>query len=81
MAGNRENANLNHNMAGKVIKYVVLAVIVVNVIIITYVFFGSGAPPPPLPNPNGYDDFVKAGQMVTTTLSANSPDYDKYDEG
>jgi len=23
---------------------------------------------PPWPNPNGYDDFVKAGQMVTTSL-------------
>ncbi|HXC97791.1 MAG TPA: hypothetical protein VN048_00515 [Verrucomicrobiae bacterium] len=43
----------------------VLAVIVVNVIIITYVFLGGSMPPPtPLPNPNGYDDFVKAGQMV-----------------
>jgi hypothetical protein len=52
-------------MANKVIKYVVLAVIVVNVIIIAYVLTGSSAPPPtPLPNPNGYDDFVKAGRMV-----------------
>jgi hypothetical protein len=52
-------------MARKVIKYAVLAVIVVNVIIITYVFMGSSTPPPqPLPNPNGYDDFVKAGQLV-----------------
>jgi hypothetical protein len=72
MAGNPENANLNHNMAQKVIKYVVLAVIVINVIIITYVFLGNSTPPPtPLPNPNGYDDFVKAGQMVKGNPSTN----------
>jgi hypothetical protein len=52
-------------MAPKVTKYVVLAVIVVNVAIIAYVFLGSGTPPAQLlPNPNGYDDFVRAGQMV-----------------
>jgi len=28
-------------------------------------------PEPALPNPNGYDDFVKAGQMVTTTLDGH----------
>jgi hypothetical protein len=61
-------------MANKVIKYVVLAVIVANVIIIAYVFVGGSAPPPkPLPNPNGYDDFVKAGEMV----KGNVVDYDK----
>jgi hypothetical protein len=64
MAGNRENTKLNHHMAPKVIKYVVLAVIMVNVAIITYVFLGDSTPQPPLPNPNGYDDFVKAGQMI-----------------
>jgi hypothetical protein len=72
MSGNRENAKLNHNMAPKIIKYVVLAVIMVNVAIIAYVFLGSSTPPPqPLPNPNGYDDFVKAGQMVKGNPSTN----------
>jgi hypothetical protein len=35
----------------------------------------AGPLPPvqPLPNPNGYDDFVKAGQL----LPAETPDYDK----
>jgi hypothetical protein len=33
---------------------------------------GPLPPIPPLPNPNGYDDFVKAGQMVST----NSWNYD-----
>jgi hypothetical protein len=59
-------------MANKVIKYVVLTVIVVNLLIIAYVFLGNGMPPPPpLPNPNGYDDFVKAGQMVKGNPSTN----------
>jgi len=57
-------------MAGKVIKYLVLAVIVVNVVVITYVFLGGNAPPSrPMPNPNGYDDLVKAGQMITPGYS------------
>src|SRR5258705_1300652 len=33
-------------------------------------FFGSGtAPSAPLPNPNGYDDFLKAGALVTGDVS------------
>jgi len=28
-------------------------------------------PPPPVPNPNGYDDFVKAGQMVTGNFASS----------
>jgi hypothetical protein len=59
-------------MASKVIKYVVLAVIVVNVVIIAYVLLGGKSPPePPMPSPNGYDDFVKAGQMVIGNPSTN----------
>ena len=59
-------------MAPKVIKYVVLAVIMANVAIIAFVILGgSTPPPPPLPNPNGYDDFVKAGQMVKGNPSTN----------
>lgn len=33
-------------------------------------------PIPPLPNPNGYDDFMKAGQMV----ASNTSDFDKMNE-
>jgi hypothetical protein len=54
-------------MARKVLIYVVLAVIAVNLVIVTVVFTGGNAPGArPLPNPNGYDDFVKAGQMVAS---------------
>ena len=35
--------------------------------------FLTPPPLPPLPNPNGYDDFVKAGQMV----ASNTSDFDK----
>lgn len=38
------------------------------------VFMAEPLPPPtPMPNPNGYDDLVKAGEMVST----NTWDYDK----
>ncbi len=52
--------------ARKVLILVVLAVIVVNVVIVAVVFTGGGKPARPLPNPNGYDDFVKAGQLVAS---------------
>jgi hypothetical protein len=41
-------------------------------------FWTAGPLPPlaPLPNPNGYDDLVKAGKMVTAGVG----DYDKIDE-
>jgi hypothetical protein len=74
-AGNGENIDLRREMARKVLIYVVLAVIAVNAVIIAVVFSGGTGPAPrPLPNPNGYDDFVKAGQMVTTT-AAGKTDY------
>jgi hypothetical protein len=61
-------------MAGKVFKYTVLAVIPVNLVIVAVVFTGGNGPAArPLPNPNGYDDFVKAGQMV----KGNPDDYAK----
>jgi hypothetical protein len=57
-------------MARKIIIYAVFAVIVANLVIITLVFIGGASPAPrPMPNPNGYDDFVKAGQMVTGRAS------------
>jgi len=56
----------NTNKAGRILKYVVLLVVVVNLAIVAVVFLGANSPQPrPMPNPNGYDDFVKAGQMVT----------------
>src|SRR5580658_10342194 len=30
-----------------------------------YVFVGMSPPFPPLPNPNGHDDFLRPGKMVT----------------
>ncbi|HUZ07280.1 MAG TPA: hypothetical protein VMV89_07305 [Candidatus Paceibacterota bacterium] len=38
--------------------------------------FFAPPPLPTLPNPNGYDDFVKAGQMV----ASNTSDFDKMNE-
>jgi hypothetical protein len=47
--------------------FAVAAVLLVAALILT---LGQPAPaPPPLPMPNGYDDFVKAGGMVTDTAS------------
>ena len=40
------------------------------------VYVRQTLPSPPLPNPNGYDDFIKAGQMITTTLD-NLADFDQ----
>jgi hypothetical protein len=50
--------------ARKVLIYVVLVVVAVNLAIVAVVFTGDNKPAKPLPNPNGYDDFVKAGQMI-----------------
>jgi hypothetical protein len=52
-------------MARKALIWIVFVLIVVNFVIVGVVFLGGSNPPPtPLPNPNGYDDFVKAGQMI-----------------
>jgi hypothetical protein len=51
--------------AGKFLKYFILLVVAGNLVLVAYVFLGAAAPKPtPMPNPNGYDDFVKAGQML-----------------
>src|SRR5579872_3422952 len=52
--------------AKKILKYVVLLVVAGNLAIIAAVLLGGRTPPPPrpMPNPNGYDDFVKAGSMI-----------------
>jgi len=55
----------NASKSGRILKYVVLFIVVVNLAIVAVVFLGANAPQPrPMPNPNGYDDFVKAGQML-----------------
>ena len=67
-------------MAGKVFKYTVLAVIAVNLVIVAVVFTGGNGPAArPLPNPNGYDDFVKAGQMVQSNKYDYATQKDRYD--
>jgi hypothetical protein len=55
------------------IKWLFGLIILANVIIVLVVALGmfEPAPPKPLPNPNGYDDFAKAGTM----LSSNASDY------
>jgi hypothetical protein len=50
--------------ARKVLIYVVLVVVAVNLAIVAVVFTGENKPARPLPNPNGYDDFVKAGELA-----------------
>lgn len=56
--------------AKKVLKYVVLVVVLGNVVLMAFVFLGSPArKPTPMPNPNGYDDFVKAAKLVNVDTS------------
>jgi hypothetical protein len=52
--------------AGKFLKYLVLAVVAVNVMIIAAMLLGSASEtkPTPMPNPNGYDDFVRAAKAL-----------------
>lgn len=60
-------------MARKVLIGVVLAVMVVNLVIIAVVFSsGSAGTNGPMPNPNGFDDFVKAGQLIASYNSSVS---------
>ena len=57
----------------KKVKWLFGLIIAANLIIVLMVVVGAFGPPPPkpLPNPNGYDDFVKAGKMLT----ANAGDW------
>ncbi len=56
-------------MARKVLKYIVLVVVAANLALVMAVVLGGlKTKHHPLPNPNGYDDFVKAGRMLTGRL-------------
>src|ERR1035438_2703033 len=47
--------------------FVVAVLLVIAAVIFT---FSQPAPPlPPMPRPNGYDDFIKAGEMITDSVS------------
>jgi hypothetical protein len=49
-------------------KAVIVFALIAFVLVLALVIFTSLGPGSALPNPNGYDDFVKAGQIVTATL-------------
>jgi len=52
--------------AGKFLKYFILLVVAGNLALVAYVFLGIATPKPtPMPNPNGYDAFVNAAQMIS----------------
>ncbi len=56
---------------GKILSYVILAVVAANLAIVAVAFLPalSSTKPTPMPNPNGYDDFVKAGQALTVKIN------------
>jgi hypothetical protein len=57
-------------MARKIIVWLAALFIVGNLtIVLIVVLGGKSTPPPVLPNPNGYDDFVKAAQIVASNES------------
>ena len=57
------------NSSGKIVKCVVLLVSMVTLAIAAVVLFGGKSPKPrAMPNPNGYDDFIRAGQMMAAPL-------------
>ncbi len=54
----------------KILKYVVFVVVVGNLALMAVVFLGGKSKPrQPMPSPNGYGDFVRAGQMLMGRLS------------
>jgi len=59
---------MRHPVAKLLIGFFVVAVLlVVAAVILT--FSQPALPPAPLPQPNGYDDFVKAGEIITGDAS------------
>src|ERR1035441_8694430 len=57
-----------HPIAKLLTGFFIVAVLLV-VAAIVFTFSQSAPPPRPLPQPNGYDDFVKAGAMITDNAS------------
>jgi hypothetical protein len=60
---------------------VLLSIPVAAIIAVTGLLFFDAARPlppiPPLPNPNGYDDLVKAGEMISANYAAGDENWDK----
>src|SRR5437879_13830309 len=52
--------------SGKCITWLAALIVAANLIIVAIVLLGgpSKPKPPPLPNPNGYDDFLKAARLL-----------------
>jgi hypothetical protein len=59
-----------HPVAKLLIGFFIIAVLLVLAAIV-FTFSQPAPPPPHLPQPNGYDDFVRAGEMITD----NAPGY------
>ena len=59
------------------VKWLFGIIVAANLVLVLIVILGAfGSPPPkPLPNPNGYDDFVKAGKMLSGNVQATGPTY------
>ena len=57
-----------HPVAKLLTGFFVVAVLLVLAAIV-FTFSQPAPPPTPLPQPNGYDDFVKAGEMITDNAS------------
>ncbi len=58
----------------KIFKAVTGIAVMVNIAIVLYVVLSAAAPktaPPALPNPNGYDNFVRAVRMLVNTATTN----------
>ena len=55
--------------SGKTIKWLATLLVAANLVILAIVLLGGPSKPktPPLPNPNGYDDFLKAGRMLVSS--------------
>src|SRR5690242_19687127 len=62
------------------IRTMLLALVVILVLAmlaVVVLFVGRTPPTPPLPNPNGYDDFMKAAGLLTGDVSnASALDHD-----
>ena len=57
-----------HPVAKSLVGFFIVAALLVATAVV-FTLSQPATPPPPLPRPNGYDDFVKAGGMVTSEPS------------